>query len=232
MMSKDIELEIRPQTTKEEFNYLWWTLEQIPFFKENKYIVELPDHPIFLELIKKSPKLGEVNKDSLFDLFQKEVYDLNFFKQGMITLESYRPMFDKAILKFIEMNKEWGFKIFPKYKVLLTRYGSGGSYYPDEGKILTITNIDGNLKESCLGEALVHEITHIGIEKNIVKKFKLTELEKERLVDLICKFKFKDILPKYCLQEMGEKKIDPYITLESLEQLPKVIEKYVTDFPR
>lgn len=150
----------------------------------------------------------------------------------MATLESYRPIFNKVISRFIEMNKEWNFKIFPKYKVLLTRYGSGGSYYPDEGKLLTITNINGSLKESCPGEALVHEITHIGIEKNIVKKFKLTELEKERLVDLICKLKFSDILSKYCLQEMGEKRIDPYITLKSLKQLPKVIEKYVADFPR
>jgi len=232
MIIKKIKLEIRPQTVEEEFDYLWWILKEMSFFRKNNYTVELPSHPIFLKLAQKSPKFGKINKAGLFDLFKKEIYDPSFFKKGIATLESYRPIFNKAISRFIEMNQKWGFKIFSKYSVLLTRYGPGGNYYPDEGKILTITNIDGDLKESCLGEALIHEIIHIGIEENIINSFSLNNWEKERLVDLICKLKFKDILSGYRLQKMGEKKIDSYITLESIENLPKVIKKYVADFPR
>ena len=229
---KEIGLEIRSQTAKEEYDYLWFVLNDMPFYKENNYTVELPDNPVFLELAKKSPKFGKINKKELFNLFKKEIYDTVFFKQGISRLESYRPMFDKAISKFIGMNQKWGFKIFPKYSVLLTRYGTGGSYYPDEGKILTITNFDGNLKESCPGESLIHEIVHIGIEKNIVNHFSLDNWEKEAVVDLICVLKFKDILPTYQIQKQGNKKIGNYITLKSINNLPKAIEKYVTDFPR
>ena len=227
-----IKLDIRSQTAKEEFDYLWYTLKQLPFFKKNNYTVELPNHPVFKKLAQKSPKFGKVDKDILFNLFKKEIYDPDFFKQGIVVLESYRPIFDKAILEFIEMNKKWGFKIFPKYNILLTRYGPGGSYNPDKANIIMMTSINGTFKKSHPEETVIHEIIHMGIEKNIVNCFGLNHWEKERLVDLICALKFGDILPNYQIQQQGNKKIDYYITSKSIDQLPKAVEKYVTDFPR
>lgn len=227
-----IKLEIRPQTAKEEFDYLWYTLKQLPFFEENNYKVELPNHPVFQKLAEKSPNFSKVNKVSLFNLFKKEVYDQDFFKQGIITLESCRPIFDKAIPKFIDMNKKWDFKTFQKYNVLLTRYGPGGSYNPYQGKIIMMTDTDGSFKKFRPQETVIHEIIHIGIEENIVNHFVLNHWEKEALVDLICTLKFGDILPKYQMQSQENIKVNDYINLKSLDQLPKAIEKYITAFPR
>lgn len=225
-------LDIRPQTAKEEYDYLWYTLKQLLFFKENNYTVELPNHPIFLELAEKSPNFGQVDKTSLFNLFKKEVYNPDFFKSGTVTLESYRPIFNEAISKFTEMNKKWGFKIFPKYSVLLTRYGPGGSYNPNKGSVIMMTNINGTFKKFHPEETVIHEIIHIGIEENIVSHFSLDHWEKEAVVDLICILNFKDILPNYQVQSQGNKKINDYITSISINQLPKAVKKYVTDFPR
>jgi hypothetical protein len=228
----EIKLNIRPQTIKEEYHYLWWLLGEIPFLKENNYTFEFPEHPTFLKLAEISPKCNKKRKNELFNLFKEEVYDPDFFKNGIITLKSYRQIFDKAIPRFIEMNQKWGFKIFPKYDILLTRYGVGGNYYPGQGIVIIMADIDGNFKKFDPLETMIHEIIHIGIGENITDHFKLTHWEEERIVDLICILKFKDILPKYPLQEKSSKKIDSYIKSVSIDQLPKAIEKYITDFPR
>lgn len=232
MKTKRIKLVIRPQTVKEEFDYLWYTLEQLPFFKKNNYTVELPSHPVFLELALRSSKFDKIDKTSLFDLFKKEIYDLNFFKQGLITIESYRPMFDMAISRFIEMNKEWGFKIFPKYTIALTRYGPGGSYDAHKGMVILMASISGTFKKFHPAITVIHEMVHMGIEENIVNHFILDHWEKEELVDMICALKFGDIWPNYQKQQSGNKKIDSYINSESIKDLPKAIEKYVINFPR
>lgn len=228
-----IKINIKPHTAKEEFNYLLWIFKQLPFFKKNNYTVELPKHPVFLKLAQKLSKLSKIDENSLFDLFKKEIYDPDFFKQGIFLLKKYQSMFKKAIPRFVEMNKKWGFKIFPEYKVFLTRYGPGGSYYPDEGWVIMMLDADGTFeKTQDPGETVIHEIVHIGIRENIVDRFDLDQSEKERLVDLICILKFSDLLPNYFIQPQMNKNIDSYITSTSINQLPKAIKKYVTDFTR
>lgn len=228
-----IKIDIRPHTAKEEFNYIWNLLEELPFIKKNNYTVKLPKHPVFLKLAQKSPKFGRVNKADLFDLFQKEIYDPDFFKQGIFLLKNYQSMFKKAISRFAQMNKKWGFKIFPKYRVLLTRYGLSGAYYPHEGKVIMMLGADGTFEKTLdPGETVIHEIIHTGIEENIINHFNLDHWEKERIVDLICILKFGDLLPNYQIQQQGNKNIDSYISLTSIDQLPQTMEKYVTDFTR
>ena len=56
--------------------------------------------------------------------------------------------------------------------------------------------------------------------------------EKERLVDLITLKKFGNFLPGYQLQNFGDSRIDPYITDETMNDLPAAVEKYIKDFPR
>lgn len=231
-MSPSTQLIIRPQDIKEEFNYLWWTLKDMSFCQKNNYKVELPNHPVFLDLAQKSPNFGRVNKTKIFNLFQKEVYDPNFFKQGIITLENYRSIFNQAIPKFMDFRKKWDFKIFPQYNVLLTRYGPGGSYNPDQGTIIMLTDIDGKFPVFRPDETIVHEIIHLGIEENIVNFFKLNHLEKETLVDLICILKFKDILPNYQIQSISNPNISKYLTSKSVDNLPKTIQSYIDIYPR
>lgn len=73
---------------------------------------------------------------------------------------------------------------------------------------------------------------HMGIEENIVNHFRLSHWEKERVVDLMTKLLFGNLLPDYMLQDKGDKRVDPFVTVETLQDLPASIEKYVGEFPR
>jgi len=86
---------------------------------------------------------------------------------------------------------------------------------------------DGKFKKSYPAHTPVHEIIHIGIEENIVKRFKLTHEEKERLVDLIILKKFGNLLQGYQSQKIGNSKIDQYIANQALDDLPLAIKSYV-----
>lgn len=57
-------------------------------------------------------------------------------------------------------------------------------------------------------------MVHIGIDKNIVKKYQLAHWEKERVVDLICSLAFENILNNYKLQSKGEKRLDAFVNNE------------------
>ncbi len=80
------------------------------------------------------------------------------------------------------------FKIFDRYIVELTRYGTGGSYSSLDGKVW-IKIWEGRTKASVIS-TLVHEIIHVGINDLIEKHLNDKTDEKhhwykERLVDLI-----------------------------------------------
>ena len=90
-----------------------------------------------------------------------------------------------------------------------------------------MTTRDGKFKKSYPAHIPAHEIIHIGIEENIVKRFKLTHEEKERLVDLIILKKFGNLLREYRSQQIGNSKIDQYITNQTLDDLPLAIKSYV-----
>ena len=226
------ELVIRPQTPDEEMDYLWFVLKGVPFYREHKYTFEIPDHPEFQKLAQISPNFDDVDRDATKKLFVAELYNPDFYKPGLAALEAERPRIEKAFLGMVEFNQKWGFKLFPQYQLALTRYGPGGMYHEDTGVVVMMTRNDGTFKRPHPSHTPVHEMVHIGIEEGIVKRFKLAHREKERLVDLITSNKFGSFLPGYQLQDLGDPKIDPYITDEALNNLPLAIENFVKDFPR
>lgn len=95
-----------------------------------------------------------------------------------------------------------------------------------------MTRADGTFKRRDPAATPVHEMVHFGIEESVVKRFKLTHWEKERLVDQICVQRFGSILLKYLLQPRGDKRIDPYINEDSLKNLPAAVAEYTKRYPR
>lgn len=225
------ELIIRPQTPDEEMDYLWFVLQSVPFYREHKYTFEIPNHAEFKRLAQISPNFDGVDKDATKKLFVEELYDLKFYKPGLTALKAERARIEKAFPGMSEFNEKWGFKLFPQYRIVLTRYGSGGSYNPRTGVITIMTKEDGTFKKPA-AENSIQEMVHIGIESGIVKKYGLVHQEKERLVDLVTLRKFGHLLSNYQLQTRGDERIDPYITDEALNNLPIAVENYVKDFPR
>lgn len=226
------EIVIRPQTPQEELDYLLFVLRGIPFYKENKYSIELPDHPLFQNLADLSPNFDGTDMDEVKRVFETQVYDPSFFTTGTEALESERGRISQALPTFVDFNNEWGFRLYPKYDVTLTRYGPGGMYLEDSGRIIMMTRADGTFKRKHPSHTPVHEMVHLGIEGNIVKRFRLKHWEKERVVDRICSQKFGSFLPDYWMRPQGDVRIDPYVTEQSLHDLPSAISRYVDAFPR
>jgi hypothetical protein len=92
-----------------------------------------------------------------------------------------------------------------------------------------LTTVEGKFKINAIHN-VIHEMVHLGIEDNIVKKFKLEHWEKEALVDSICILKFGSLLTNYRYQNNGNTKIREYINVETVENVPKIIKKYVSDY--
>lgn len=152
---------------------------------------------------------------------------------GVENLEKCRSVFNKASEIFEEMSKKWGFKLFEEYSVFLTAYGPGGNYNlcGDNPRIIMLTTIEGYFKVNLI-EHVIHEMVHLGIEEDIVEKFKLDHREKETLVDVICFLKFRELIPNYRFQLNENNKIREYINSKTVGNIPEIIKKYVTDYPR
>ena len=110
------------------------------------------------------------------------------------------------------------------YTVKLTKYGPGGSYDPKTGTVTMLTTKGGQFKKLDPVETIVHEVVHMGIENEIVARYKLSHPEKERLVDLFVQKLYKEEMPNYKLQNLGESKIDPFIN--DLSKLPEEVAAY------
>lgn len=213
---------IRASTLYEELSYLKFVLHNKDFFEKNAFDAVYPNN----NLLQNPEIIKEENR--MFEIFKNYEYNQDYYTNGVKILISKKKIIESLIFKLKEICKNWDFRIFPEYQILLTRYGPGGSYsYNDyKGKIIMLTTREGMFKRENPEEAVIHEITHIGIEESIVEKYKLNHWEKERLVDLIVKIIFKEELPDYNLQKSESTELDQYIDLEAIKNLPEVISKF------
>jgi hypothetical protein len=221
-------LTIRGQTAEEEFRYLTdHVLNQLPFYEKYGYQVSLPKFEEF-----KHPIPPGIKKKAFGDFLRKE-YREKFYSNGIETLNQDENTIKDVFPIFLKLYKAWGFEMFPTYTVKLTKYGPGGSYNPNTGEITMLTTVDGRFKQLNPTNTIIHESVHMGIENLIVKKYKLTHTEKERLVDLICMNLFQGNLKDYRIQSIGDSKIDPFISKETdIYNLPAQISMFIRDNPR
>jgi len=225
MTNNRLRLTTRAPTPDEEFEQLKCVLNRLSFYRSNGYIVELPDISLLQD-----PKMLE-DQDNAFNVFKTSEYNLRFFDKGLKILNSERNILEDLIKKLMSIADLWDFKVFSKYEILLTKYGPGGRYNSNIGRVVLLTTKKGGFKRES-SHTVLHEIAHIGIEDSIVKKYSLSHSEKERLVDLLVKMVFTIEFPDYRVQKIGDSRIDSYINNEAIKNLPKTIERYITDFPR
>jgi len=82
---------------------------------------------------------------------------------------------------FEKMKEEPTLHLESEYEVMLTKYGSGGSYDLEKNRV--IIRINRNLQEGIV-PVVVHEITHMTIQY-LIDQYKVRQWHKERLVDLL-----------------------------------------------
>lgn len=221
------EIVIRPYTADEEYDRVIWHLQELEWLTANGYNVDLPDHPEFVKLTRPGADLSLLESDTMRELFAREVYDPDVYVERQRLIEADCPDIEQAIPVFLQLNERWGFKIYPKYEIVLTRYGTNGSYHPDTGRVVLSIHSPKRPRRT-----VIHEIAHLGVEKDLIKRFGLTHWEKERVIDHICMQGCGHILTDYEFQDRGDERLDSYIASATINDLPTAIERYVADYPR
>jgi len=218
---------------EQEASSIWRTIKDIEFFEKQGYIVKLPDDELIDSLIVKSKNGTFSNNDfsSIYQLLESKVYNESDYKLALEKLNEQKQLISNIIHQ-IELSKRsfnWEFKMFKDYKVILTLYGSGGSYNQDTGWVTLFTTKEGDFKNyKNPANTIIHEIVHIGMEKSIIQKYKVSHILKERVVDTFVSLFFGEVLPDYKIQSMGETEIDEHLKEKSdLKNLHLIFEKSI-----
>ena len=228
---KRVNIIFRASTAEEEVDLVWYLLRKYTWFKDNGYNVHLPTHPEILRLVKFSLEHNGLPKryKPIVRKIIRENYSAKDYENQVQALENTRDSIIAIISKFSEFHK-WGFNIPKKYEIILTLYGPGGSYDFTKGRIILLAGKLARLNrsKSKLVNIVIHEMIHIGIE-HLVRKFRLTHFEKERIVDLFCSKKLK--LREYHMQRLGDKRVDKFV-LRNNFNLPLALKEYAKKHPR
>ena len=158
------------------------TLERLPWYKQQGYRVGLPQN------ISEQSSPEEIANGISSEYSEIEYEDFTQWIKGQW------PQIPSG---FEELKKIPSFHLRDVYTVFLTKYGVGGSYDAQSGKV--IVNIETRGKEKMIG-TIVHEIIHTGIEHLIVS-CDVQHWHKERLVDLIGKKYFPGLKPLQNIKE-------------------------------
>jgi len=226
----------RSQTKEEAFEFVILLIKNLPWFNEGGYDVSLPSHKAFESLYQSPELLERKDINDLRQLFYEEIYNVLKFDTSLETARQTEELVKKALQKLAVLQTNWGFKIKQHYDIVLTLYGPGGNYglTDDVGTVVTKTSFGSYVRpKESYAKTIVHEMIHIGIEEDIVRKYHLSHWEKERLVDLICSLYLKDLLPWYKNQEITNNRIDTFINEKTvIENLPAAIEAFRVQYPR
>lgn len=219
------EVRVEIPTKEDELRRIGTTLQNIKWFEENYYYPNQIVLPKYHKELAEKILSGEISMTEVDsnELEQALEYSRNDYVEAdkSVNNEILRRG-QEVIAAFEQWHTRWGFKIFEKYSILLTKYGTEGSYNYDKG--LAILRIDTPNHFSMA----MHEFVHIGIEEIIIKKYGLSHWKKERIVDLICNNILK--LSGCAIKEGGEEglsKLNKFVTSETINNLPNAIEKYL-----
>ncbi|MFC4634469.1 hypothetical protein ACFO3O_11160 [Dokdonia ponticola] len=226
-------IEIVQPTIEQEATSIWRTINDINFLEKQGYNINLPKDSLIDSLVKKSKNGTFGNEDfpTIYTLVETKVFEHKNYEQAIQKVENEIDLLNNLINEINDTKTgwDWDFKMFDKYKVVFTLYGTGGSYDPDEGIITLLTNKEGgfmNYKDPAY--TIIHEITHMGMEYSIVGKYNLSHGLKERIVDTFVYLMFKEKLPEYNIQTMGDANIDEYLNKKKdIESLNSILSKFV-----
>lgn len=229
-------IEVVIPSAEAEAQYIWQTLQDLPFFQQNNYQLSLPTGDL-IEVLKDKALKGTLKPEDFTAFktyFSEEVYDRQKYEEGYKKVVLQLPLLEKLLNQIDRSKRNWDFKSFPTYRVLLTLYGPGGSYDPAIGQILLYTTPEGDFKQyKNPTNTIIHEITHIGMEESIVQAFQVSHPMKERIVDQFVQLSFGKKLPNYQVQNMGETRIDAYLrnkkSLRNLDQHLQAVLKNETN---
>lgn len=188
-----------------EFKRVCETIGNLEWFKKNNCRVLLPSN---LDVNVSSP-----------DLIKRAVdaeYDIKFFQGAE---DAIKKSWEGNNVFIKKINKKMiGSSLLDKIRIILTRYGTQGSYVVPDSIIINISNVPPQF----LIKTVVHESLHLMIE-SLIKKYSIDHWVKERIVDSIMNLEYKSRfkmqpVPDYSL------KVDTIFS-ENYPNITAVIEK-------
>lgn len=177
---KHPKLSFKIRSARSEFNYVHDLVMGANFYHRYNYQVKLPeDRPFQI-------KISEDNWPEAWRIFKRQVYRAKDYRAE---LEICKVQCGDLLViwpQLAKFQKEWGFRLFAKYQIELTKYGPGGSYFTREQKV-RIRVQDKTDGSPDYHDRVLHEIVHIGLDW-LVKQHKLDHSEKEGLVNSLCRY--------------------------------------------
>lgn len=212
-------------SAEEEFNYIWSLLEQMQWFRENKYRIRIPDVKEFhIAAIYAPYSFRNGEKEYLQKLFLTKIFSEEPYKTDYDSLNAKSEDLGRILTLFNTWEQLCGFESWPEYKIKLTQYGPGGGYFIKEKLIKVLVNkVGGKLT---VYQTVVHEMVHIGIEHIFVETFKLSQKEKETLVDWICKNHLNDFMPDYPIQAPLNEELLALLEGKKIEDIQEVLKSW------
>ena len=226
-------IKIIQPTVQQEATSIWRTINDYTFLEKQGYTINLPNDSLIDSLVIKSKNgtFGNDDFSAIYTLLESKLFNPKNYQQAKQKVEKELNLLNDFLDEIdSEKNKwDWKFNMFSEYKVVFTLYGTGGSYDPEEGIITLLTNKEGGfMKYKNPAYTIIHEITHMGMEYSIVEKYSLNHGLKERLVDTFVYLMFKEKLPEYKVQNMGDGSIDKYLNKKNdIESLNSIISEFV-----
>lgn len=221
----------RIPSARDEANNIWNQLKNIHFYYDNGYNPSFPNDGMINSLIDKSynGKLSDTDYDYLLAAFGSRIYKEEDYSNGYKIVHDRIGFGNSVIPVFEHLKSKWGFFIPNQYTIMLTLYGTGGSYDPKKGMIFLKTTREGHFARSSNPlNTVIHEAVHIGIENIIAKRFDLSQWTKERIVDQLMVHYFLDLCPDYEMQPNRETAIDRIFNDPNVwDNLPRAIEQYL-----
>ncbi len=215
-------------TAEEEFNYIWSLLEQMQWFRENKYRIKLPDVKEFhIAAIYAPYSFRNGEKEYLQKLFLTNVFRQEPYQADYDSLMEKTQKFASILTLFKDWEQICGFEIWPEYKIKLTQYGPGGGYFVKEQLIKVLVNKVGT--KLTIFQTVVHEMVHTGIEHNFVELFKLSQKDKETLVDWICKNHLTKFLPDYPMQDSLNGELLALLEGKTMADIQETLKSWILD---
>lgn len=223
---------VRIPSSSEEARHVWTLLNKIAFYNNNNYRISLPQSNVIHDLLDKANRKQLTRSDLrvLSRDFDEKIYHRSDYLNSYEIIQKSLPSANDKIKVFQTYRDKWNFYIPDQYKILLTLYGTGGSYNHLNGTITILIKKEGRFKRGPNPLAtILHEAVHIGIEKPIVEKYRLSHWTKERIVDQFMAHHFRDVCPDYKMQPNAETEIDVIFKNEDVwDNLPKKIEEFLS----
>ena len=162
------------------------TISNLEWFKKNNYKVLLPSNL----------NINETTSDSLIKIVESK-FDVKYFQEAEAAI---RKSWEGNNVFIKKINKRMtGSFLLEKVNVILTRYGTQGSYVIPDSLIINISNIPPEF----LIKTVIHESLHLMIE-SLIKKNSVDHWVKEHIVDSIMNLEYKSRfkmqpVPEYAL---------------------------------